>query len=118
MKVTVIIDNAVRLGTRQPFLAEHGLSLLIEHAGKRDPFDAGQSSAVVSNLSLLGFRPSDLDMLVVSHGHYDHTGGIFHVLQHARKKFQFMRIKDISARYSMAGDHSADSSESRMKRNC
>jgi hypothetical protein len=32
MKVTVIIDNAVPIGTGQPFLAEHGLSLLIEHA--------------------------------------------------------------------------------------
>ena len=86
MKVTVIIDNAVLPGARQPLLAEHGLSLLIEHAGKKILYDTGQSSAVVSNLSLLGFRPSELDMLVVSHGHYDHTGGIFHVLQHARKK--------------------------------
>ena len=35
MKVTVIVDNAVPFGTRQPFLAEHGLSLLIGHAGKK-----------------------------------------------------------------------------------
>jgi len=85
MKVTVIVDNAVPPGKRYPFLAEHGLSLLIEHAGKKILFDAGQTSAVVSNLSLLGLRPSELDMLVVSHGHYDHTGGLFHLLQHARK---------------------------------
>ena len=104
MKVTVIVDNMVQLGTRLPFLAEHGLSLLIEHAGKKVLFDTGQSSAVVSNLSLLGFRPSELDMLVVSHGHYDHTGGIFHVLQHARKAIPVYAHKSIfQPRYSMAG---------------
>jgi 7,8-dihydropterin-6-yl-methyl-4-(beta-D-ribofuranosyl)aminobenzene 5'-phosphate synthase len=105
MKVTVIIDNAVPIGTGRPFLAEHGLSLLIEHAGKKVLYDTGQSSAVVSNLSLLGFRPAELDMLVVSHGHYDHTGGIFHVLQHARKKIPvYAHTKIFQARYSVAGD--------------
>jgi 7,8-dihydropterin-6-yl-methyl-4-(beta-D-ribofuranosyl)aminobenzene 5'-phosphate synthase len=86
MKVTVIIDNAVPIGMRHPFLAEHGLSLLIEHAGAKLLLDTGQSSAAVSNLSLLGIRASELDMLVLSHGHYDHTGGLFHLLQHARKQ--------------------------------
>src|ERR1019366_8643728 len=105
MKVTVIIDNAVPIGARQPLLAEHGLSLLIEHAGKKVLYDTGQSSAVVSNLSLLGFRPAELDMLVVSHGHYDHTGGIFHVLQHARKKIPVYAHPGIfQPRYSIAGD--------------
>jgi len=104
MKVTVIIDNAVPIGIRHPFLAEHGLSLLIEHAGKKVLYDAGQSSAVVSNLSLLGLRPSELDILVVSHGHYDHTGGIFHVLQHARKKIPVYAHKGVfQARYSTSG---------------
>ena len=105
MKVTVIIDNAVLPGARQPLLAEHGLSLLIEHAGKKILYDTGQSSAVVSNLSLLGFRPSELDMLVVSHGHYDHTGGIFYVLQYARKKIPVYAHPGIfQPRYSISGE--------------
>ena len=103
MKVTVIIDNTVPIGTRLPFLAEHGLSLLIEHAGKKVLFDTGQSSAVVSNLSLLGFRPSELDMLVVSHGHYDHTGGIFTCCSMRERRFQFMHIRHISAPILLAG---------------
>ena len=105
MKVTVVIDNAIPFSSaKHPFLAEHGLSLLIELSGKKVLFDAGQSSAVVSNLNLLGVRPSDLDMLVVSHGHFDHTGGIFHVLQHARKKVPVYGHKKIfEARYSLAG---------------
>ena len=44
MKVTVVVDNAVPIGARHPFLAEHGLSLLIEHAGKKVLYDTGQSS--------------------------------------------------------------------------
>ena len=104
MKITVVIDNAVLLMTRQPFLAEHGLSLLIEHAGKKILFDTGQSSAVVSNLALLNVLPSELDMLVLSHGHQDHTGGIFHVLQRVRKQIPVYADKKVfQARYSVAG---------------
>jgi 7,8-dihydropterin-6-yl-methyl-4-(beta-D-ribofuranosyl)aminobenzene 5'-phosphate synthase len=104
MKVTIIVDNAVPFGTRQSLRAEHGLSLLIEHAGKKILYDTGQSSAVVSNLSLLNFRPSELDMLVLSHGHYDHTGGIYHVLQHTRKRIPVYAHKKIfQERYSVSG---------------
>jgi len=104
MKVTVIIDNAVPFGTRQPWLAEHGLSLLIEHAGRKLLFDTGQSSAVVSNLSLLNLRPAELDLLVLSHGHHDHTGGLFHVLQRVGKKIPvYAHSKVFQARYSVAG---------------
>ena len=105
MKVTVVVDNAIPFsGAKHPLLAEHGLSLLIEHSGKKVLFDTGQSAAVVSNLSLLGFRPSDLDMLVLSHGHFDHTGGLFHLLQHARKKIPiFAHHRIFEPRYSLAG---------------
>jgi 7,8-dihydropterin-6-yl-methyl-4-(beta-D-ribofuranosyl)aminobenzene 5'-phosphate synthase len=104
MKITVVIDNAVPVMTRQPFLAEHGLSLLIEHAGKKILFDTGQSSAVVSNLALLNVLPSELDMLALSHGHHDHTGGIFHVLQRVRKQIPVYADKKVfQARYSVAG---------------
>ena len=103
MKVTVIVDNAIPFGTRHPFLAEHGLSLLIEHAGKKVLLDTGQSDAVINNLSLIGVQPSALDMLVVSHGHDDHTGGLFHVLQHACKKVPVYGHKNMfEARYSIA----------------
>lgn len=86
MKISVVVDNAVPIKVRMPFLAEHGFSLLLEHENRRVLFDTGASSAVVSNLGLLGIHPSTVDMIVVSHGHYDHTGGLYSVLQHAGKK--------------------------------
>jgi 7,8-dihydropterin-6-yl-methyl-4-(beta-D-ribofuranosyl)aminobenzene 5'-phosphate synthase len=103
MKVTVVVDNAIPIGIRHPFLAEHGLSLLIEHAGKKILLDCGQSSTVISNLSLLGVHASALDMVALSHGHYDHTGGLFHLLQHARKRMPlYVHERIFEPRYSIS----------------
>ena len=85
MKVTVVIDNSVPISANKPFLGEHGLSLLLETDSYKLLLDAGQSSAVVHNLSLLGIHPLQLDAIAISHGHYDHTGGIPHILRHRDK---------------------------------
>ena len=104
MKVTVVIDNSVPPSTRGPFVAEHGLSLLIESGDKRILFDTGQSGAVVNNLSLLGVHPATLDAIVLSHGHYDHVGGLMAVLQHAAKPLPVYAHSDIfQTRISIAG---------------
>ncbi|APW48074.1 MBL fold metallo-hydrolase [Rhodoferax antarcticus] len=95
MKVTVVIDNAVPPGMRSPFVAEHGLALLIESEGKRVLFDTGQTGAVVNNLSLLGVHPASLEAVVLSHGHYDHVGGLMRVLQHAAKPLPVYAHSDI-----------------------
>jgi 7,8-dihydropterin-6-yl-methyl-4-(beta-D-ribofuranosyl)aminobenzene 5'-phosphate synthase len=60
------------------FLSEHGLSILIEtDEGKKVLVDTGASPMVFGhNLSLLGFKPSDIDAVFISHGHYDHMGGL------------------------------------------
>ena len=89
MKITVVVDNAVPISAKSPFVAEHGYSLLIEHDMKKILFDAGQSQAVVHNLSLLGTSPTELDALVLSHRHYDHSGGLLDVLQHRHKRLPF-----------------------------
>ena len=60
------------------FLSEHGLSILIEtDEEKRVLVDTGASAMVFGhNLSLLGFKPGDIDAVFISHGHYDHMGGL------------------------------------------
>lgn len=55
---------------------EHGLSVYIETHGKKILFDFGASDLFYKNAVNLGIDLSKVDMAVVSHGHYDHTGGI------------------------------------------
>lgn len=80
MRITIIVDN--RAG--QGLVAEHGLSLWIETEDMRILFDTGQGSAFQNNAIVLGIDLEKTDILVLSHGHYDHTGGIPQVLQQAR----------------------------------
>ena len=73
MKITVLAENTA---VSNDFGAEHGLSLLIESDGKKILFDMGQTDLFASNASLLGINLSDVDIAVLSHGHYDHGGGL------------------------------------------
>jgi len=80
MRITILSDN--RAG--QGLVAEHGLSLWIETKDMRILFDTGQGSTFQKNARVLGIDLGKTDILVLSHGHYDHTGGIPQVLQQAR----------------------------------
>jgi 7,8-dihydropterin-6-yl-methyl-4-(beta-D-ribofuranosyl)aminobenzene 5'-phosphate synthase len=75
--ITILVDNNAVEG----LIADHGLSFFIETENKRILFDAGQESAFHSNVRALGIDLSKTDILALSHGHFDHTGGIPQVLQ-------------------------------------
>jgi len=57
--------------------AEHGLSLYVETPGHRLLFDTGASSLFYQNARIMGVNLNAADTLVVSHGHYDHGGGLW-----------------------------------------
>lgn len=63
-------------------LFEHGLSFYVETAGHRLLIDAGATDAFLKNAEGLGVDIRQADLLFISHGHYDHTGG---VLEFARR---------------------------------
>lgn len=73
MELQVLMENTARA---PEFVAEHGLSLYIETQGHRLLFDTGASGGFAENARLLGVDLSRVEALIVSHGHYDHGGGI------------------------------------------
>ncbi len=70
--VNLIEDTAGESGC----LYEHGLSLYIETAHHRLLLDTGATDAFLTNARRLGIDLSSVDTVVISHGHYDHTGGL------------------------------------------
>ena len=73
MKLITLVENTQG---SHGCIAEHGLSIYIETEKHKLLLDAGQSDAVVKNTALLGIDLSEVDILILSHGHYDHSGGI------------------------------------------
>jgi 7,8-dihydropterin-6-yl-methyl-4-(beta-D-ribofuranosyl)aminobenzene 5'-phosphate synthase len=78
VRITCLVNDAI--GTAA-LPVEHGLSLLIENGGRTVLFDTGQTGLVVQNALQLGFDLAGTDHIVLSHGHYDHTGGLKTVLE-------------------------------------
>ena len=77
IRITTLTENTANYG----FLAEWGLSILVEVDGIRVLLDTGLSFSAVHNAQLLGVDLSTIDRIVLSHGHADHTGGLRDVLQ-------------------------------------
>lgn len=72
MKITVLSEAKAMDG----FSSEHGLSFLIQADGKRILFDTGASDLYIRSAQKLGIDLNDVDMLVLSHGHWDHGNGL------------------------------------------
>ena len=79
MKLTVLIDNNTLID--RYFLAEPGVSYLIEEEGKKILFDAGYSDAFIRNAQKLTINLLDLDFVALSHGHLDHTWGLIPLIR-------------------------------------
>jgi 7,8-dihydropterin-6-yl-methyl-4-(beta-D-ribofuranosyl)aminobenzene 5'-phosphate synthase len=77
IRITTLSENTANRG----FLAEWGLSILIEVDGLRILMDTGLSFSAVHNAQLMGIDLSTIDRIVLSHGHTDHTGGLREVLR-------------------------------------
>ena len=75
IKLTCVVDNTVTHAS--PMWGEHGLAFIIDTGQGKVLFDTGQSGTVLlHNLEVLREEPADISAIVLSHAHYDHTGGL------------------------------------------
>ncbi len=73
MIITTIIEN-ITYGKN--LLAQHGLSIFIGLGDYKILFDTGQDSSFIKNAKLLNIDLSSINAVIISHGHYDHAGGL------------------------------------------
>ncbi|MCK4818477.1 MBL fold metallo-hydrolase, partial [bacterium] len=98
MRITTLVENTVfKAGLK----AEHGLSFWIEYGEKKLLFDTGQTDLVLQNAQTLGIDLAQADAIVLSHGHYDHTGGLKQVLNIAGNSSVYFHPAAIQAKYHL-----------------
>lgn len=82
MQIISLIENTTE---NNELTAEHGLSLYIETCHHKILFDMGQTEKYAENAKKLGIDLSTVDIAILSHGHYDHGGGIKHFFEINKK---------------------------------
>ncbi len=98
LSITTLSENTAGMGD---FLGEWGLSVLIETDTTNILLDTGTSISAIHNADTLGVDLQKIDKIVLSHGHYDHTGGLREVLRQMRKEVEIVAHPDVwQAKYS------------------
>lgn len=109
VKLTVLCENTV--GRSPGLTAEWGLSVWIEAGGRYVLLDAGEATACVANAPKLGVDLARAEAVVVSHGHFDHTGGLARALPLMPDARVFLHGDALLHRYAKAGDIQLDPAE-------
>ncbi len=101
MKIIVLIDN--NSDSACCLNKEHGLAIYFEKDGKKYLYDTGASALFIENAQKLGIDISDIDALILSHLHDDHTGGLHAFMQANHKAIIYLSDKAPSTRcYSLS----------------
>ncbi len=98
LRITTLSENTA---AGSDLLAEWGLSVLVETDNANILLDTGQSISASYNADILGIDLNKIDKIVLSHGHYDHTGGLRQVLRKMNKGVEIVAHPDIwAAKYA------------------
>ena len=81
--ITILVDNCV---SRAGLIGEHGFSALVEKGEEKFLFDTGPGTSLPHNTKKLEKDLRHLDKIIISHGHYDHTGGLKWAIQRSGEK--------------------------------
>ncbi len=92
MIIKTLVENTSMF---KNFGSEHGLSLYIETKYHRILFDVGASELFLENSKRMDVNIADVDFLVISHGHYDHGGGLKAFLQGMKESRGKVQVIDV-----------------------
>jgi 7,8-dihydropterin-6-yl-methyl-4-(beta-D-ribofuranosyl)aminobenzene 5'-phosphate synthase len=81
LKLNVLVDNNTLTQIDADFRGEPGLSFYIECDSKKILFDTGYSGLFIENAHKMNITLHDIDYIVLSHGHLDHTWGLVSLIQ-------------------------------------
>lgn len=100
IRLTIIVDNTSR---RPSLRTEHGFACWIEAGGHKVLFDTGAGQALRANATALGVRLEEAEAIMLSHGHYDHTGGLAEAWTTPDKTPLYLHAGALAARYRVSG---------------
>lgn len=101
MIIKTLVDN---ISVSDEFRNEHGLSLYIKTSGKNILFDTGASALFLENAKKMNVDISNIDYLILSHGHNDHGGGLETFLKANNKAEIFIHRRAFDKYYSVKAD--------------
>ncbi len=107
MKIQVLMENTAE----GALCREHGLSLFLEVEGRKLLFDTGKSGRFLENADRMGVDVSAADLVVLSHGHYDHGGGLSEFLNRNQTAKVYVQETAFGSYYASRSDGTYEYSE-------
>lgn len=101
VQITILVENTA---AGQALLAEHGLSFWIKYGEHRLLFDTGQGYVLKNNADRLAIPLEAAEAIVLSHGHYDHTGGLADAIEAQTSPALFLHPAALTPRFARRSD--------------
>lgn len=102
VSITILVENSTPV---PGFQGEYGFAALVAVDEKKILFDTGSADALIKNAAAGGIDLAQINDLVISHGHFDHTGALIPFLQTAKSKRVYAHAGIFIPRYVVLGDY-------------
>ncbi|NLV17431.1 MAG: MBL fold metallo-hydrolase [Syntrophomonadaceae bacterium] len=103
VQISVVIENTAQF---PGIIGEYGLGMLVKVDGKSILFDTGMAGGIVNNLKTMGIPGQSIELIAISHGHFDHAGGLTALLDDLGPRHVYLHPYAALPKYTKVGDGS------------